>query len=236
MTRGADMRSVLAKSSALATASVLFTFPYFHYLMFVVLDKDRFPEGIDPWGVLFTQLFLLFILCLLSSMIGFSFSKRLKLPGFGNWGHFIRSMPSLLVLGAVMIGLSYFFFDRHFCEISPLSYPKELLYLIWLPFKGAFTEEIILRLCLVTLSVGLLRNKGAGVVLVSALAPLFTIKYFFFIGMKAGFSYLFVTQFLLSFSANLLLGYLFVTHGLLYAMALKFLFDIKYVVVCWAIG
>jgi hypothetical protein len=135
-----------------------------------------------------------------------------------------------------MMALSYFLFDRYFFEISPLSYPKEVLYLISLPFKGAFSEEIILRLCLVTLSVGLLKSKGAGVVLVSTLASLFTIKYFHFFGIEFGFNYLFITQVLLSFSANLFLGYIFVTRGLLYSMALKFLFGIKYVIVSWAMG
>lgn len=236
LTRGADMRRVLVKSFALAICSTLFTLPYFHYLIFVVPAGGRFPKVLNPWSLLFTELFLLFILCLLSAMVGFSFSKRFELPGFGDSRYFIPSIPFLLVLGTAMMALSYFLFDRYFFEISPLSYPKEVLYLISLPFKGAFSEEIILRLCLVTLSVGLLKSKGAGVVLVSTLASLFTIKYFHFFGIEFGFNYLFITQVLLSFSANLFLGYIFVTRGLLYSMALKFLFGIKYVIVSWAMG
>ena len=236
MTRGADMRAVLVRSLALATASTLFAFPYFHYLIFIVLDGCRLPGGLDPWGLLFTQLFLLSIACLLSAMVGFSFTKRFKLPGFGDWQHFVRAIPVLLVLAAGMITLSYFFFDRRFVEISPVSYPKDLLYIISIPFKEAFTEEIILRFCLVTLAIGLLKSKKAGVVFVSALASLFTIKYFHFIGIKVGLNYFFITQLLLSFSANLLLGYLFVTRGLLFNMALRFLFGMKYALVSCAIG
>ena len=130
--------------------------------------------------------------------------------------------------------VSYFLFDRYFFEVSPLSYPKDVLYLVSLPFKGAFTDEVILRLCLVTLSVGLLKRKGAGVVLASAVASFFTIKYFIFMGISCGLNYLFIVQLILSFAANLLLGYLFVTRGLLYAMALKFLFGMKQVIVSCA--
>lgn len=236
MTRGTDMRGVLVKSSALSISATLFTLPYFHYLIFTIPSEGRFPKGLQPWDLLLSQLFLLFIVCLLSAMVGFSFSKRFELPGFGDPGRFIPSIPFLLVIGGVMIALSYFLFDRYFFKISPHTYPKDVFYLISFPFKEAFTDEIILRLCLVTLGVGLLKKKGAGVILVSALAPLFTIKYFHFIGLEFSLNYLFVTHLLLSFSANLLLGYLFVTHGLLYSMALKFLFGMKYVVVAWVIG
>jgi hypothetical protein len=236
VTRGADMHGVLVRSSALAICSTLFTLPYFHYLISVVSAQAHFPIVRTPWRLLFTELFLVFILCLLSAMVGFSFSERFELPGFGNRKYFFRSIPFILLIGLVMMVLSYFLFDRYFFKISPLSYPKDILYLISLPFKGAFTEEIILRLCLVTLSVGLLKSKGAGVVLVSALGSLFTIKYFYFFGIKFGLNYLFITQLLLSFSANLFLGYLFVTRGLLCSMALKFLFGIKYIVVSLAMG
>ena len=236
MTRGADMRGVLVKSSALATACTLFTFPYFHYLIFIVLDRYRLPTGLGPWGLLFSQLLLLFIVCLLAAMVGFSFSKRFGLPGFGDWRHLARTIPFLLVLAVGMITLSYLFFDRYFVRISPVSYPKDLLYLISIPFKEAFTEEIILRYCLVTLGIGLFKSKKAGVLLVSALASLFTIKYFHFIGIKVGLDYFFITQLLLSFSANLLLGYLFFTRGLLFCMALRCLFGMKYALVSCAIG
>lgn len=223
------MRGVLVKSLALSVCCTLLALPYSHYMMFEVQ-----PAGLNSLGSLSMELLLLFILCLLSSIIGFSFSKKFGLPGFGDPGSLNRSIPLLLTLGVIIISLSYFLFDRHFYHISPLSYPKNILCLISLPFKGAFTEEIILRFCLVTLSVGFLKHKGVGVVLASIVASLFTIKYFHFMGIKYDQNNLFVTQLLLSFMAHLLLGYLFVTRGLIHAMALKFLFGIKYGVISWA--
>jgi hypothetical protein len=171
------------------------------------------------------------MICFLSSVVGFSFYQRRGLPGFGDKNHFVRSIPLLLALGALMTILSYLLFDRYFIRLSPSSYPTNLLYLVSFPFKAAFTEEVILRFSLVTIGVGILRSKMAGVVLAAAIATLFTLKYFQFVGISVGFNYLIVTQLLLAFTANLILGYLYVSRGLIYAMALNFLFGMKYLII-----
>jgi len=228
------MRDVLVKSLALAVFSTIFAAPYFHYLISEVSLGGRFPEGFHFSAFLLTQLFILFVLCLLSAMVGLSFFRRYELPGFGQRRRFIRALPFLFLLGAAMTVLSYFLFDRFFFKISPVSYPKDVVYLVSFTFKGALTDEVILRLCFVTICVGILQHKGAGVVLASVIASMFTIKYYNFIGISPAISYLFVTQLLLSFTVNLFLGHLFVTRGLLYAMAFKFFYALKYVVVLLA--
>ncbi len=236
-TRGADLRTVTLKSLALAICSTIAALPYFHYLIFVATKEGggRLPDGVNSWELLVTQLFFVLVLSLLSALVGLSFSTKLGLPGLGSMKDLREDMPVLLCLGAVMTFASYYLFDRYFFEVSPLSYPEGALYLISMPFKGAFTEEIILRLCLVTLCVGILKRKGAGMVLASTVASLFTIKYFQFMGIEWGLNYLFMTQILLAFLAHLILGYLFVTRGLFYAMALKFFLGIKYGIVSWTL-
>ncbi len=178
VTRGADMHGVLLKSFILSVSAALLTLPYFYYLTSVISDKGHFTKDIGSSELIFTQLLLLFILCFLSSIIGLSFSKRYDLPDFGDTGDFVRTIPILFALALLIITLSFFLFDRYFYGISPASYPNDLLCLISLPFKGALAEELILRLCLVTLGVGLFRNKTAGVLLVSVVASIFSLKYF----------------------------------------------------------
>lgn len=236
MTRGVDKRGVLVQSAALAVAATFFSSLYFHYLIFMVPGQVSFKVMLNPWGFLFVELFSLFILCFFAAVIGLAFAKKYKLPGLGDLKDFTGSLYFILALGTIMITLSYFLFDRYFYEVAPFCYPQDLLYLVALPFQGAFTDEIILRLCLVTICVGLFKGKASGVVCVSALASLFTIKYLYFFGIKPGWDYLFVTQILLSFGSNCLLGYLFVTRGLISSMALKFLFGLKYFVVFGAAG
>jgi hypothetical protein len=118
ITRGTDMRGVLAKSLALAIASTLFTLPYFHYLISEISYRQRLPQSADSFIILLTQLLLLFILTFLSAMVGFSFSNRYKLHGFGDPRALVSSLPLVVAGGAVITVLSYFFFDRFFFEIS----------------------------------------------------------------------------------------------------------------------
>ncbi len=178
-------------------------------------------------------LLLLFILTFLSAMVGFSFSNRYQLHGLGDPSALVHSLPLVVAGGAVITVLSYFFFDRSFFEISPVSYPRNPLFLLSYPFKRAFTDEIILRFCLVTIAVGLFKSKSAGVIFVSAFAAIATAKYFHFIGLPVGLNSIFLTQLFIGFLANLLLGYLFVARGLLYSMSLGFIFGMKYLIMAW---
>ncbi len=234
---GVKISTVAAKSLLLSFAATLFTIPYFYYYLVVAVSKD---DGLsiaqNPWPFLTFQLTILFSLLFISSMIGQTFSKRYSLPGFGDFKKFLKSIPILIITGTVMIALSFIFFDRFYFEVSPQSYPVDYRYLVSFPFKGALTEEIIARLGLTTIAVGLLRSKGAGVVLVSALSAFYTIKYNQFVGIDSQFEYLFVCQLLLAFISNLIFGYLYVEHGLYYAMGLKFVFGLKYFVVMVLLG
>ncbi len=230
ISHGVDVRIVLLRSTVLALLSILFTSVYFHYLLFRIPHEIRISVSTGPWCLLATQLFLLFIICLLSCMVGMIFSTRLDLPGFGVEKDFIRFIPLLLLIALVMTAISYPIFDRRFYALSPASYPNDFMFLLFLPLKGAFTEEIILRFGLVTIAVGLLKNRFAGIILVSVLASIFSIKYYHFMGVDTGMNDLMINHIVLSFTANLILGYLFISRGLLYSMALKFLFYLKYMV------
>ncbi len=231
VTLGVDRRGTLIKSSLLALSATLLTIPYFYYLLFINPNEALKSGSSDPWILLLTQLFLLLIVCMLSAMVGLSFSERFGLPGLGDRKEFFRSIPLLIIIGMALVTLSYLLFDRFFQEISPSSYPKEIIYLILLPLKGAFTEEIILRLCLLTLSVGLLKSRIAGILLISALSSLFVLKYLPFMGIEVGMNRLLIIQLFLSFMVNVILGYLFVAKGLLHCMTLKAVLGMKYALV-----
>ena len=235
ITRGTDMRGVLYKSLALAMAATLFTLPYFHCLISEISFGPHMPPNGDVYLILFTQLLLLFILTFLSSMVGYSFSNRYRLHGLGDPRALVSALPLVAAGGAVINVISYFVFDRFFFEISPASYPTDTLFLWSYPFKRAFTDEIILRFCLITIAVGLFRSKSIAVVIISAFAAIATVKYFHFMGLPVGLNTIFLTQLLIGFLANLLLGYLFVTRGLLYSMSLGFIFGMKYLIMSWLI-
>jgi len=182
------------------------------------------------------DLVLLFTACLLSSVAGFSFSKKQQLPGFGDPRRLKENGPFFVVTG-VMVGiLTFLFFDRHFYYISPESYPRNTLYLIIYPFKLAFANEVILRLGLVTIAVRLLRQRTGGVIAVSGIATIFTMKYNRFLGIDYSYNTLYITQFVISFLVNSILGYIFITRGLIHSMALHFLFGLRLPIVLWILS
>jgi len=232
MTRETDIRAVVVKSTVLAILAAGSAAGYFHYLVFVV-SAGVAPAGRDPLGFMTVELVLLGLVLFLSALIGFSFSARLDLPGFGKIREFFTALPVLIVGGIVMVALSYVVFDRYYFTMAPISFPRETVYLIAIPFKAALADETILRLGLVTIGVGLTKNKGAGVVLMSAVSTLFTVKYLEFIGMPFALDSFYVVYLLLSFLGNIMFGWLFVTRGLLYSMTLKFVIGCKYLLILW---
>jgi hypothetical protein len=232
MTVQADARSVVIKSAILTILAAGSAAGYFHYLVFAVSGGIA-PAGRDPWAFMAAELVLLVFVLFLSALTGFSFSARFDLPGMGQLREFFRALPLLIAGGIGMVAISYFAFDRYFFVIAPVSFPKEPIYLATIPFKTALADETILRLGLVTIGVGLTKNKGAGVVLMSAVSALFSVKYLEFIGIPFTLDHFYVIYLLLSFLGNIVFGWLFVTRGLFYSMALKFVVGCKYLFILW---
>jgi hypothetical protein len=232
MTERADIRSVIVRSTVLTILAAGSAAGYFHYLVFVVSGGVA-PAGHDPWTFMTVELVLLAFVLFLSALIGFSFSERFDLPGLGRLGGFFRALPLLVAGGVGLVAISYFVFDRYFLVVAPVCFPREPLYLATIPFKTALADETILRLGLVTIGVGLTKNKGAGVILMSAVSTLFSVKYFEFIGMPFALDHFYIVYLILSFLGNIIVGWLFVTRGLLYAMALKFVIGCKYLFIMW---
>jgi hypothetical protein len=231
LTAGTDVPLVLLKSSIISLLSCLVTIPYFYYIIFNVSHSTVYKAMPDPWALLFIELFLLFVICLLSSTVGLIFVKRYGLPGLWDEKPSFNSMLFLFLIGCTMIFASYFIFDRHFLLISPISYPKDVFYILTFPLKGALTEEVILRLGMVTIGCGLVKNKMASVFVVSIVASILYSQYFDFIGENLKTNNLHITQALITLTGNVILGYLFISKGLVYSMALKFVFGLKYLFV-----
>ena len=230
------MRLLILKSSLISMFSCLVTIPYFHYLVFKVSPITIQRDYSNPWSLIFAELFLLFFVCLLASASGLIFTNRYDLPGFCKGKLTSLNVTLLIFIGAALVFLSYTIFDRIFYLISPQSYPKEIVYIATFPLKGAFVEEVILRFCMVTLAYGLLRQKIASVVVVSFFSSLFSLQYFKYIGEDLQANNLYIIQFLLSFTVNIILGYLFITKGLIHSMILKFILYLKYPLVHLLIG
>lgn len=235
--RETKFRTVLFHAFILSLICTLFTIPSFHHMLVESMQSDPAPVfKYDYRLVLMMELFMLFFTCFLSSVSGFSLRQKYDLPEIWDYGHLKKWFPVLILTGIGMGGMTFFLFDRHFYFISPESYPSSPLYVISRPFKLAFTNEVILRFGLVTILVGLFKNKIVAVTLVSLFASFLTMKYFRFMGIDYPYNDFFQIQFFISFTANFLLGLCYIKLGLFYSMALHFLFGWRLLFVVLILG
>ena len=230
MTRGANPEVVVPLAMCLTLLALAATVPYLQYLLETAVVRGML--GLETASNVFvTDLLLLALLLFLSSLVGLSFAPRYRLPGLGLTKQVVRDLPLLVLGGLTLAAVSFVLFDRYFYSVSPGSYPISPLMLVSLPLKGALADEIILRLGILTLAVGLLRHRGAGVILTAALAALMSLRYFQFLGMSLGVNYIMIAHLSLSFAGNLALGYLYVHRGLAHAMILKVIYGCRYLAV-----
>jgi len=233
LTGGAAPGTVLRRSLLLGGAATLSSFPYLHFLVFSA-SRTAGP-GTDPWALLAGQSFLLLLICVLSAMVGLAFASRRGLPGLGKPETLREEWKGLALIGAVLGAVSFILFDQWFARVSPSAYPQSPAVLLSIPFKTSLTEEIILRLCMVTVAAGLFRRNWAGVLVIALLAPLLAFKSFRFLGLEQVSAALIAVQLLLSLLSNLVLGVVFVSRGLLSCLVVKFVFGLKYLAVAWLV-
>jgi hypothetical protein len=227
MTRGAKPGRVVREASLLTIFALIAAFPYIRYLLDIAVGRGML--GAETASVVFvTDLFLLGVLLFLCGLVGLSFAPRHRLPGLGLTKQVARDLPLVIFGGLALAVVTFFLFDRYFYDVSPVSYPTSILMLVCLPVKGAVTDEVILRLGMLTLAVGLLKQRDAGVMLVAGLAALMSLRYFQFLGIQMGFNYMVIVHLLISFVGNLALGYLYVRRGLMHAMIFKAVYGTRY--------
>ena len=229
LTGGAAPGAVVRRSLLLGAAATLSALPYFHFLVFSA--SRTAARQTDPWALLAGQASLLLLVCVLSAMVGLSFASRRGLPGLGSPAALREEWKGLALIGAVLGAASFILFDQWFARVSPAAYPRSPLVLLSIPFKTALTEEIILRLCMVTVAAGVFRRNWAGVLVIALLAPLLGFKSLRFLGLENLSGALIAVQLLLSLLSNLVLGAVFVSRGLLSCLVVKFAFGLKYLAV-----
>jgi len=229
MAGGQSSREVIFKSAAMALPATLLAIPYFYFLLFDFPRKSGLCGWDNAYSILWGQTAMIFVVCMLSAIGGSVFTRRLHLPGIGEKKHWLNELPYLAAGGLVLMLIIYLAFDRYFYPVSPGSYPDLGIYTALLPLKGVFTEELILRYGLVTLAVGICRNRYGGAALVAGFATLLSIKYLEFAGIPLEWGYLCIIQLVFSFTVNFILGAVFVTRGLLSAMTLKLMLELRYV-------
>lgn len=231
MAGGQRYRDMLVKSAGLAVPAAILAIPYFYFLLFD-FPRQSGPDSLqNAQALLWGQTAMIFIICLFSGFAGSLFTPRLNLPGLGNLRQWKQEALYLAAAGLALMLVIYLAFDRYFYTVLPGFYPDFSLYMVLLPLKGAFTEELILRYGLVTIAVGICRNRYGGAAMVAGFATILSLEFFQFAGISLEWNYICIMQLILAFLANFILGAVFVTRGLLAAMTMKLMLEMRYALV-----
>ncbi len=231
MAGGQRYRDMLIKSAGLALPAAILALPYFYFLLFDFQPESGLSGFDNAPALLWGQTAMIFIICLFSAFAGSLFTPRLNLPGLGNLRQWRKEALYLAAAGLALMLFIFLTFDRYFYTVLPGFYPDLSLYMVLLPLKGAFTEELILRYGLVTIAVGICRNRYGGAAMVAGFATILSLEFLQFAGIPLEWNYICIMQLILAFLANFILGAVFVTRGLMAAMTMKLMLEMRYALV-----
>jgi hypothetical protein len=221
----------------LAGLCMVCAYPFFHY------QAHQLMPGIDPHLVNphFAKSFMLFHMlmtfgaALICSMVGFFYSERLRLIGFGNIRDLKEKILSFLGLGILLIPFSYLLGDQPVLARFPEYYPGEFLTALGQPLI-VLSQEVIARFGMVTILVyfwrlfGLSGHPWPAPIIIAAFTGFLAWLSLLNLGLVKGFD-LFALRIVISaFIANLLFGEIYIRRGLLAAIVTHLGLEAKYLI------
>lgn len=227
---------VLIHSVIYTAVAVLLSFPYIYFMVVSDLNKR---VGFEEQGILYRSLAgegskLAFIV-LLSCLVGFVWSKEVGLSGIGNLEDLKRNWQRILVYGA-FIGLAvYTFGDRYFIKYAPGFYPTQLKFALFIPFYAALIEEVFARFGVMTILVKIFRNAHIANIIAAFIFAIGHVNMFQVAGIIYRLNYVTACSFILNIGISLFFGYIYWRKGLMTAMAIHFVANLRYVMIALVI-
>ena len=198
----------------------------------IILAKAA--EGSLP--LLFTRdLMLVFFSLLISAACGFAWSDGKKVAGFGTLGGFRESLKILLVLGSILAVSTALLLDRGLAGGFPKFYPKSPVIALTIPLRAAFFEEIICRFGILAIVFRLSGSVPAAILLSSAFNAAMGLESAVFVGFPVGLDWRTAAIMAAKFCLSILFGYFYCKKGPMPTIALRFIMDLKHVVLAFTI-
>lgn len=166
----------------------------------------------------------------LCSVIGALLARRYGLPGWlGDRQQLWRAAPMLAGAAALLSALAYLAFGRSMAALVPGAYPSSVGWAAVRVAKGALVDEVIARWGLFTVFAGATRRLWLANGLQALMATFIGLASMAALAPELGFGPLFWLSVLASFGASLGLGVVCLRYGLLAAMGVRVLFDLRFV-------
>lgn len=227
-------RKVGSKSLILSQVCVIASLPYLYYMYFIgmreIILKTFLPKHL-PYLMTF-QVWEVFIATFLGAMCGFAWSEKYGLCGFGSFPEIKKEWLKLVIIGILIGIISYLLFDRPFKEKAPYYYPTNLIWAFSIPINSAFFIETI-RFGMISLVVRLVKNVHLANFSIAFFFAIAGLRSFNFVGLTFNWTMLMIVCFILTVLLNLIYGYIFIKKGLISAILVHLVADMKFLVLAF---
>lgn len=226
------LRKNVLYSGIFAVGAVLLALPYVYYMaVYNSPGRVAAENGQILMDGMTTEVVRLLLVVFLSCLIGLSWGKKVGLAGLGHWRDLQRNWQRIVFFGLVMGVLVYLFGDRYFLQMAPGFYPTELKYAIFIPFYAALVEEVFARFGVMTFFSKVFRNPHVGNVLAALIFAMGHVSLFKVAGIIYRLNYITACSFILNVGISLFFGYIYWRKGLVMAMGIHFIANLRYVVI-----
>ena len=224
-------------SVLLTIITFLLSSPYLYHFIVHRPDKlspfnarvSSLPEG-SIGAFILSQLLMFLLLIFICSFLGFGYWQKYGFKGLGSLND-LRQDLLYFVPAALAVNLAmYFGFDRHMMMHIPSLYPSSALWGFAKALMHSTTFEIVSKFGLVTVAMGIFRNKHVAVIIPAAFFAFLVPNTFFDYNVEFGWNFISVAAVSTTFIYGVISGYIFVHRGLVSTMTLRFLLDLKYIV------
>ncbi|MCK4260298.1 MAG: CPBP family intramembrane metalloprotease [Halanaerobiales bacterium] len=216
--------------------AIVLAFPYIYFMVASGSPSHIVDHNVGvPWGELFSEISKLIMVVFLSCMIGFFWSKKVGFAGLGNLMDLRRNWKQILIYGAFIGFLVYIFGDRYFYKVAPGFYPAQLKVAFFIPFYASLVEEIFARFGTMTLFVKIFKNRHIANILAALIFAVGHVNMFQVAGIIYRLNYVTVCSFILNLCISLFFGYIYWRKGLLTAMGIHFVANLRYIIIAFLI-
>jgi membrane protease YdiL (CAAX protease family) len=224
-----------SRGAIFAAIFLALSFPYIIYYFFVGYSDqvDKLTHGSPKAFFFISQAIAMYVALLISGTAGFAWSDGKNVAGLGSTRTTIRNLKWLIPLGIVISVLAHYLFDNELTRQDILYNPKNPLVALVIPLKSAFFEEGIIRFGILTIMYRLTRNKWAAITISSLFGIAASLPYVRFLELEVVYDFTLFAMIATKFIMGLLIGLIYCRWGLKSTMALRFIIDLRYVLLAF---
>ena len=176
------------------------------------------------------DLVLVFFSLLMSSASGFAWCDGKKVAGFGTLEGLRKELKTLLLLGPALAVGTAFLLDKGLIRDFPRLYPENPVVALTIPLRAAFFEEVVCRFGMLVILFRLFRSVSVAILLSAAFNAALGFKSAVFVGFPIGLNWLTAQIVVAKLCLAVFFGYFFCKKGLMATIALRFIIDLKHIV------